>query len=170
MGWSRASGSPAMLPRTHPAPAPPLSLNFTAPSAPGTPYSESGFGPPYSPGPPSAARAAALAACASPRALGPDVPLLLSEQRSELMRMAPQPPPLAQLPVRAPSERRTRNSTAGMAALSSAEALNLTGMAADKAGQLPRNYSSFGADSKWGFEPSASESVFRMDIEGDMEL
>lgn len=164
--WSRQSGSPALLPRAHPAPAPALSLSLTyavGPSAPGTPYySENGYGPPYSPGAPmSAARAAALAACASPRALG-DVPLLLSEQRSEAARLAP--PPLAQQPQRQNSERRTRNGSAGMVALGSAD-----GLVAEKGGQLPRNYSSFGADSKWGFERNGSDGVFCMDADADME-
>jgi hypothetical protein len=111
----------------------------------------------------SAARAAALAACASPRALG-DVPLLLSEQRSEAARLAPPPPPLAQQPQRQNSERRTRNSTAGMVALASADAL-----VAEKGGHLPRNYSSFGADSKWGFDRNGSDGVFRMEVDADIE-
>jgi len=167
--WSRQSGQPALLPRAHIAPAPALSLSLTyavgpSPSAPGTPYSENSYGPPYSPGAPlSAARAAALAACASPRALG-DVPLLLSEQRREAARLAP--PPLAQQPQRSNSERerRTRNGSAGMVALASADSLS-----AEKGGQLPRNYSSFGADSKWGFERNGSDGIFRMEAEADME-
>ena len=173
MGWSRQSGSPAVLPRAHPAPAPPLSLSVTFAVAPGTPYSDTGFGPPYSLGAPmSAARAAALAACASPRALG-DVPLLLSEQRSEAVRLAPPQPP-AHVPARATMdrERRTRNSNAGMAALAdaSANAANAAN-AAEKAAHLPRCMSSFGADSKWGFERNDSDGLLGMHADGvDMEF
>ena len=149
---------------------PALSLSSTyavAPSAPSTPYSESCFGLAYSPRPMSAARASALAACASPRALGPDVPLLLSEQRNESLRLAP---PATMEAGRVNPERRTRNATAGIAALASAsaEAISLAAIAAEKAGQLapgqlPRNCSSFGADSKFGFDHCGSEAVFGMD-------
>lgn len=169
MGWSRQSGSPAVLPRTHPAPAAALSQSVSYSVTPSASYGsqENGCGDEaFTLNATSAERAAALAACASPRALG-DVPLLLCEQQ----RLAPPQPP-AQVPMRAnsASERRTRNASAGLVALGGDVAAS--GLV-EKKGQLPRNYSSFGADSKWGFDDAhqrGSQSVFRMELDVDMDM
>ena len=172
LSWQRTSGSTALLPRTHSVPSTALSLSVThVVVAPGTPYGD-GHVAPYSPGPASAG--ARLMTASSPRALG-DVPLLLSEQA----RLVANTPPAA-APAPAPrvsgSERRTRNASAAVAALAANEAALAAAAAATAAAvaaehvRMPRNMSSFGADSKYGFD-EASYSVFSpVSVESDMEF
>ena len=170
LSWQRTSGSTALLPRTHSVPSTALSLSVThVVVAPGTPYGDGHA--PYSPGP---ASAGARLAASSPHALG-DVPLLLSEQA----RLVANTPPAA-APAPAPrvsgSERRTRNASAAVAALAANEAALAAAAAAASAAaaaehvRMPRNMSSFGADSKYGFD-EANYSVFSpVTVECDMEF
>ena len=169
LSWQRTSGSPAMLPRTHSVPSSALSLSVThVVVAPGTSYGDDHLAP-YSPGPASAG--ARLMASSSPRALG-DVPLLLSEQ-ARLMAITPPataPAPHAQREPRlSGSERRTRNASAAVAALAASEAA-LAAATAEQHARLPRNTSSFGADSKYGFDESSYSVFSPVSVESDMEF
>ena len=164
LSWQRQSGSPAMLPRTHSVPSSALSLSVThVVVAPGTPYGEH-HGAPFSPGPASAG--ARLVASSSPRALG-DVPLLLSEQ-ARLVATPPAAAPAPQ-PRLSGSERRTRNASAAVVALAASEAA-LAAAAAEQQARLPRNTSSFGADSKYGFDESNFSVFSPFSVESDMEF
>jgi hypothetical protein len=199
MSWSRQSGAPAVLPRTAPGAAAaagnvrtlelllPTAADAAAamllPSPTSLPHLRRGAS--------CSAAAARLSACGSPRLLG-DVPMLLSEQA----RWSPAPSPMGTNPGMGTTGMGTTTEAAGApearpswAPASPEESLvsvlartSATGGAGLIGTTPPCRDESFGADSKFGFEPAerrlcrgyrngggASTGVFDMDADSDAD-
>jgi hypothetical protein len=196
MSWSRQSGAPAVLPRTAVASGAPatvgnngstrtleLLLPSFADSAPS--FLPSAFTPRRPPsaaasagGASASARLSAAACCGSPRMLG-DVPMLISEQLRWSSRATLASPPMGTTDAAfVPMDADGAQARPSWAPASPEESLaSILARDGHKTGLIGTNKlhcreASFGADSKFGFDPAerrlcglGSDAVFRMDAD-----